>query len=290
MANITKQIAYFGGDSPLFKKDPVPDIKFGLHKRKTIVDEIGFLDPMLYRDATFETNKTYYLKFLVEPYNKELEGDPNPPKDNEAAYENNDYIIQVVLISSDTSEFQQEEQLIKEIEVKKNGVKLDENELNKRKIKVECIFKPFISGLDQITIRIKRGGVDYQHILSSFEKEYIKKLGWSGDELDPNSIYQSGRFPRIRKDSIEISTINNVLAEDTEAMNGTIKKIGIQGRPNLLFSINGEEMRLNKTGVYEISYDRIDIDHIGFVVNEAGNTDTSVILDYTYISRMDAKE
>ena len=44
-----------------------------------------------------------------------------------------------------------------------------------------------------------------------------------------------------------------------------LTKIGIQGPPSLLMCINGEQIRIGKTGIYEINHDSIHITSISFV-------------------------
>lgn len=310
MANITKQIAYFGGSSSNFKKEIVNDkFNFTVGSRRTVNGDTKFLDPVLFVTGALAPNiqrlssdQTYYLKFVIEPYdgffNDEYPDITITKKDKdecEASYTNNDYILQIVLTSSikdaDETNDNQEEQLVKEIVMKKHSGEVDEK-FDSYKIVVESIFQPYLDTFDQITLRITRIAQDYRHVLTPFEKYNIKtKLGWDKENKDSllnNPAYASGRFPRIKQESVEIAIVPNVLKDDVQAIQGKMKKIGIQGRPNLLFSINGEEMRLNKTGIYEVSYDKIDIDHIGFIVNEEGVVDSSIILDYTYVSNADS--
>jgi len=44
-----------------------------------------------------------------------------------------------------------------------------------------------------------------------------------------------------------------------------LTKIGIQGPPSMLMCINGEEIRIGKSGIYEINNDIIKITSISFV-------------------------
>ena len=59
-----------------------------------------------------------------------------------------------------------------------------------------------------------------------------------------------------------------------------LKKIGIQGPSGLLMCINGEEIRIGRSGLYEINYD-INITFLGFVIKEKSNNDY-FILNYQY--------
>ena len=46
---------------------------------------------------------------------------------------------------------------------------------------------------------------------------------------------------------------------------GTLKQIGVQGPPGLLMSINGEPIRIGRSGLYEIN-NGINTTFIGFIV------------------------
>ena len=60
---------------------------------------------------------------------------------------------------------------------------------------------------------------------------------------------------------------------------GRLKQIGVQGPTGLLMNINGESIRIGRTGIYEIN-NGVTITSIGFII-EDGNTD-NFILDYQY--------
>ena len=60
--------------------------------------------------------------------------------------------------------------------------------------------------------------------------------------------------------------------------NRILKQIGIQGPPGLLMSINGEEIRIGRSGLYEITYG-INTTFIGFIVEA---DEKYFILDYQY--------
>lgn len=71
---------------------------------------------------------------------------------------------------------------------------------------------------------------------------------------------------------IEIYEIYNVL----NALSiSTLNKIGVQAKPGQLMCINGQPIRVNKSGLYELN--NIDINFIGFIP-----TENNFILDYQY--------
>ena len=64
-----------------------------------------------------------------------------------------------------------------------------------------------------------------------------------------------------------------------------LTKIGIQGPPSLLMCINGEQIRIGKSGIYEINNDIIKITSISFVPKQATLTSNEVdyfIMDFEY--------
>lgn len=64
-----------------------------------------------------------------------------------------------------------------------------------------------------------------------------------------------------------------------------IKKFGLQGPPGLVFCMNGEEMRLGKSGIYEV--EDINVDNLAFVLKNQSpipfeDAVDFFILDYQY--------
>ena len=95
-------------------------------------------------------------------------------------------------------------------------------------------------------------------------------------------IADDGSYGRIPVIEIEKFTeILNVI----ESISGSIdnktalKQIGIQSRPGLLMSINGEGIKVGRSGIYEIN-NGVMISSIGFVLDK--NDNTYFIMDYQY--------
>ena len=77
-----------------------------------------------------------------------------------------------------------------------------------------------------------------------------------------------------------ISTLKQIYSNMTY-----LTKIGIQGPPSLLMCINGEQIRIGKSGIYEINNDIIKITSISFVPKQATLTSNEVdyfIMDFEY--------
>lgn len=62
---------------------------------------------------------------------------------------------------------------------------------------------------------------------------------WQGITRSPKIIYE------------EVSEINNIL-ELSQISASSLIKLGVQSRPGFLMCINGEEIRTNRTGIYEL--------------------------------------
>lgn len=85
---------------------------------------------------------------------------------------------------------------------------------------IEFIFTPLIT-FDTILFKLQREAIDYIPSTCRY----------------PTIIYQ------------ELSVINNLL----EVLNvNSLYKIGVQSRPGFLMCINGEEIRIGKSGIYEL--------------------------------------
>ena len=89
----------------------------------------------------------------------------------------------------------------------------------------------------------------------------------------------SGRIVKMEVDNL--SLIYNVLDFLRSSIDNKsrLKQIGVQGPSGLLMNINGESIRIGRTGIYEIN-NGVNISSIGFIIEE-GNED-NFILDYQY--------
>lgn len=96
----------------------------------------------------------------------------------------------------------------------------------------------------------------------------------------------SGRISQIKIDKFE--RVNNVISNYlSTAYHGltTLKKIGIQGPPGLIFCVNGEEIHIGRSGVYELYYEDLEISYIGFILKDSLFTQDGkdfFIMDFKY--------
>lgn len=130
----------------------------------------------------------------------------------------------------------------------------------------ELIFNPNAT-YDSIVFVLRRDALDF--------KQY--------NEADQTN----GRFLKIEIKKFE--RILNIIDTELKTLfpkiiNG-LKKVGIQGPPGLLFALNGEEMHVGRSGIYELYYDGITIKSIGFVLKESLITQDGLdffIMDFKY--------
>lgn len=111
----------------------------------------------------------------------------------------------------------------------------------------------------------------YDRILFELEREYA-------DYNIENPDGSFGRKMSVEIDRLdEIYNVINYLNPSIENK-GRLKQIGIQSVPGLIMSINGEEIRVGRSGLYEIK-SGIEITFIGFIIED---NEKYFILDYQY--------
>ena len=76
----------------------------------------------------------------------------------------------------------------------------------------------------------------------------------------------------------KLQEINNLITALNVSSTGKLKQIGVQSAPGFLMSIDGEPVRVGRTGMYEINYG-VSISYLGFVIND---DKTQFLLDYQY--------
>ena len=99
--------------------------------------------------------------------------------------------------------------------------------------------------------------------------------------VDYNMKHEDDTYGRIINIAIdrldEIYNVIDYLQTSIDNKN-TLKQIGVQGPPGLLMSINGEAIRIGRSGLYEIN-NGVNTNFIGFIVE---NNEKYFILDYQY--------
>ncbi len=129
---------------------------------------------------------------------------------------------------------------------------------------VEFVFNPN-SAYQKIIFQLTRTGSDYY--------------------IDAGDGY-SGRVAEIKIEAYE--RIKNVIEDFLSSQYSgltSLKKIGIQGPPGLIFVIDGEEIKIGRSGIYELYNDNIAITYIGFILKDSEITQGGkdyFIMDFKY--------
>lgn len=128
----------------------------------------------------------------------------------------------------------------------------------------ELIFNPN-SNYNQIVFELKRLALDF----------YIDNGDNTSGRIMEINILQ---FDRV------VNVISDYLSSKFDGVE-RLKKIGIQGPTGLLFCIDGEEIRIGKSGIYELCKDDIEISYIGFIIKDSLYTQEGkdfFIMDFKY--------
>lgn len=162
-------------------------------------------------------------------------------------------------------------------------------------IALEETLKPIdVTGKQQgyyIRFKVQKGAIAQKvalKLLSETKEQTIKtfSLGAGSGEVEfevvfspKTNVYQQIYFESEQEIDFEIEklcSIYNIL--QTLQLN-SLKQLGVQGPTNLLMCINGEEIRIGRTGIYEIN-NGIKITSLGFVVEP--DDKKNFIIDYQY--------
>lgn len=126
-------------------------------------------------------------------------------------------------------------------------------------VNFDMIFRP-LEQFDTILIEMVRSAEDYN----------IQRL--NGDAIE------YGRIVSLANLNFTLAELNNLV----QYMNkdGVLSRIGVWSHSGLLMAINGEEIRVGRSGLYEI--DVIDISSIGIVAPD-NNFTNNFTIDYEYL-------
>ena len=137
----------------------------------------------------------------------------------------------------------------------KNPVSQDTDDI----VAIEGIFSPLDHGFDGLYLKINRTEEDF-HI--------FKEGSYSGRTI-------------ILGENVDIYSLQNILTSE-KYLNGeasVLNKIGVWGTPGLIFSINGEEIKINNNGYYEL--DVLPVSSLGFAITES-SSHLDFTVDYQY--------
>lgn len=123
----------------------------------------------------------------------------------------------------------------------------------------EIAFRPVEDNFSEITLEMVRTAEDYNI---------------QGNNEEGDIVY--GRYIPLDEFDYTLYSLTNIVNEINP--NGTLYRIGVWGRPNLLMSVNGEEIRIGKSGYYELD-GILPIESLGVV---AVDYNDNWSLDYMY--------
>ena len=137
------------------------------------------------------------------------------------------------------------------------------------------------------TIEIEAGDANdystFELILSPNDNHTYNQIYFelNRELIDYNTLNQDGTYGRIITIAIDrLDKIYNVIdfLQTSIENKNALKQIGVQGPPGLLMSINGEAIRIGRSGLYEIN-NGINTTFIGFIIEA---DEKYFILDYQY--------
>lgn len=150
-----------------------------------------------------------------------------------------------------------------------------------------------IQVLDTITIPADDGSVNKTAIIelafspnATYNQIMLTLQRTASDYTIENDLGTIGRLIEIDETTTLVASFFNILNILTDGDNAiqSLKKIGVQGPPGLLMCINGQNIRIGPSGIYEIKND-YKITSIGFAIDKSDTTldkRNYFILDYQY--------
>lgn len=149
----------------------------------------------------------------------------------------------------------------------------------------DIILKNKTTGDTSITQRVKT----YKTIAGKSNNKIAYEFVFT-----PNSTYNQivFRLQRIDFDYslsremnievVELCRVTNIVDTSLKVKHPELvylKKIGVQGPTGMMFVLNGEEIKIGRTGIYELYSDLIQITFLGFILK---NDKTFFTVDYQY--------
>lgn len=114
---------------------------------------------------------------------------------------------------------------------------------------------------------------DYFEFIFSPNSQYNKLVFTMSRTVTDFYTTTGSKHGRVMEFDIEdVRVVKNLLSSSVMTSYygdvGMFRKIGIQADPGLMFSLNGEEMRIGRSGFYELYDDNIPIVSLGFVIKD----------------------
>lgn len=178
-----------------------------------------------------ESQKNYYLNFTVERYVQGYFRDSDPNVDTI------DFVLCLLIDSSSAGEYAIGQTLV---EYSVLPYPQGDTDPNNRKANYEIIFSPLRDDIVRIGFIRKKKRYDY--------------IGSGPERVLKLTVNKYGQ-------------VKNLLPQITGSTNRSVSKIGVQSKPGFLMCINGEGIRVGKSGVYEI-HNGVPITFFGTAADE----------------------
>lgn len=194
---------------------------------------------------TFQYENNYYVKLKIKNQKEKIQN-----SDGTQSYVNETQRTFTISLGNDTTGT---EQFLKSITL---PVEEEAKVAN-----IELIFTPNIT-FSKIIIRMDRNAIDFGLSYTENNITYTGRKFILGENEENDS------------EDFKVYSITNKKPESVKSFN----KIGVQGPPGLLMCINGQEIRVGPSGIYE-TRNGYKINFIGFIVKDDRD---NFILDYQY--------
>lgn len=155
-------------------------------------------------------------------------------------------------------------------------ISLDKGGKISQYMNIKTVTMPSIGEAEYETIFVPNQ--DYSYLIFELDR---------GSDNSNGILEDSNYYYSAIPSSIEIKRLTNLITDyfKNEYNDFTyIKRFGLQGPPGLIFSINEEEMRLGKSGIFTLP--DINISHLCFLIKEDGGASGDgkqyFILDFQY--------
>jgi hypothetical protein len=124
----------------------------------------------------------------------------------------------------------------------------------------EIVFRPIEDGFTDIVLSMVRSGVD-----------------WNIQTADDDGNVTYGRVIPISGSGAVSFEVLEVKSLMSRIKRNKLTKIGVNGHPGMFMAINGEQVRVGPSGVYE--FDALPVESLGVVARDYGSNFT---IDYIY--------
>lgn len=221
---------------------------------------VNFIDLCFPLNGILKAGESYYIKFKLTRYDKYDEIEEDGVKKE---IEDKHPLTLGFALQNKISVEYGESAVIQNIDRGKMGVGIKDGE-NENIKEFELIFTPNQNGYNYFVVRIIRTISDYT--INNNKNLDTIKTKMNLEEID-------GTVLALINGSLIVRELNNLISSKEYT------KLGIQTNPGTLFQLNGEPIRVGKSGFYEMLSGDIRVKSLGAYID---NNDQPFIVDYQY--------